>query len=364
MPAADTNYPAVLAITIEDGDILHRGSGVLLHGGRYLLTAAHLFQADTRTTDISLISSTGHTLPAIKRVHRHPEWNTTTYNNDLALIELSQPVNSVTGLSLYRGAVPTGSTFIRAGYGDGSTNPQHIGTNIWDSTGDILNDIYNRQVTPGSQLLYDYDDGTQAHNILGHLAGNEQSSATPTADETIARSGDSGGPGLLNNQVASIASYVIADPKYDSDSDNAGTPGEAAADTYVGHYLPWIDQITGLQTPPVPEQAASVEQQPHEADSINYFLLHSDKTQQHPIRLWYQTLDGTATAGQDYLKASGWVEISAGQQQAAIAIQLLDDAIPEPDETFYLEISDPGGQWLQEPLTTAHTLIDNDLFSG
>ncbi len=248
MISTDSYYPAVLAIATLDGNIIHRGSGVLLAGGKYILTAAHLVAGDSTAADISLGGPGSLGLPGIKNIVVHPDWDPGTYNNDIAIIELEQPITAIEGLDLYRGDALLGQQFVRVGYGDGPDASQHIGTNVYDAPGEVLNDPYARQIPDGSQLLYDFDNGSDQQNMLANFTGYH-SDSTPSDQEVLARAGDSGGPALINGQVAGIASYVVADPSYDVDSDVASSPGEVGADTSIVNYLSWIDGVTGSATP-------------------------------------------------------------------------------------------------------------------
>ena len=57
------------------------------------------------------------------------------------------------------------------------------------------------------------------------------------------------------------------------------------------------------------------------------------------LRVSYSTADGTATAGSDYLAASGTVVLPALSQSAEVHVPVLGDALDEPDETFSLNLS-------------------------
>lgn len=260
MTSIDTYYPAVLAVAALDDDVIHRGSGVLLVGGRYILTAAHLVAGDRSAADVSLSNLDQLDLPAISNIFVHPDWDPARYNNDIAILELAQPVTAIEGLDLYRGSALLGQAFVRVGYGDGPDADQHIGTNIYDAPGEVLNGPYGRDVPDGSQLLYDFDNGTDQQNMLDHFVGYS-SDAQMTVAETLARAGDSGGPALINGQVAGIASYVVADPGYDGDNAIASSAGEVGADTSIASYLGWIDEVTGTAAAEplvVAEEAAGV----------------------------------------------------------------------------------------------------------
>lgn len=56
------------------------------------------------------------------------------------------------------------------------------------------------------------------------------------------------------------------------------------------------------------------------------------------------TIDGTALAGEDYIKLSQEFSMEAGQQEKRITIHVIDDNQWEPDETFFVKLSLPDGQ--------------------
>ena len=75
----------------------------------------------------------------------------------------------------------------------------------------------------------------------------------------------------------------------------------------------------------------------------------------------YQTADGTATAGLDYVANSGTLTIPAGSVTGTVDVVVADDAIAEPKETFFLDLSGVAGASVSNPRATA-TIIDNDGF--
>ena len=54
----------------------------------------------------------------------------------------------------------------------------------------------------------------------------------------------------------------------------------------------------------------------------------------------YATAGGTATAGPDYTSASGKLTFSPGDTSETISVTFNDDAMDEPDETFFVNLSD------------------------
>src|SRR5262249_186405 len=57
------------------------------------------------------------------------------------------------------------------------------------------------------------------------------------------------------------------------------------------------------------------------------------------VTVSYQTADGSAIAGSDYVATSGTVTIPAGTASATISVSLIGDVLFEPSETFYVNLS-------------------------
>lgn len=60
-----------------------------------------------------------------------------------------------------------------------------------------------------------------------------------------------------------------------------------------------------------------------------------------PVTVSYATANGTATAGSDYQAASGTLTIPAGQTSGTVTILVNGDEMSEPDETFFVNLSNP-----------------------
>ena len=72
------------------------------------------------------------------------------------------------------------------------------------------------------------------------------------------------------------------------------------------------------------------------------------------------TVGGTATAGSDYTALSGTVTVPAGATTAAIPVTLIDDTVPESDETVVLTLAPPAGYRVGSPGTHTLTIVDDD----
>ena len=78
------------------------------------------------------------------------------------------------------------------------------------------------------------------------------------------------------------------------------------------------------------------------------------------VTVYYQTSNGTATAGEDYEAASGQVSFAIGQTSKTITIRIFGDTQVESDEQFYVTLSSPVGAVLDDSLSSATSTITND----
>jgi choice-of-anchor B domain-containing protein len=81
----------------------------------------------------------------------------------------------------------------------------------------------------------------------------------------------------------------------------------------------------------------------------------SDQT----VTVNWATADGTATAGLDYVAASGTLTFAPGATVQPIDVTMLSDTIPELPETFFVNLSAPAGATLADAQGVA-TILDND----
>ena len=77
------------------------------------------------------------------------------------------------------------------------------------------------------------------------------------------------------------------------------------------------------------------------------------------ITVDFATADGVALAGEDYLAASGQLTLAPDDRSSQIAVEVLDDALGELDETFSVVLSSPQGASLADAEGEA-TIIDDD----
>ncbi len=79
------------------------------------------------------------------------------------------------------------------------------------------------------------------------------------------------------------------------------------------------------------------------------------------VEVSYDTRDGTAIAGEDYVAVEGGtLTFSAGQTSKTISVTVTNDTLDEDDETFDVVLRDPSNAELAATATATGTIEDND----
>ncbi len=78
----------------------------------------------------------------------------------------------------------------------------------------------------------------------------------------------------------------------------------------------------------------------------------------------YATMNGTATAGSDYVaRALTTVNFAAGETAKSVAVTVIGDMTVEPSETFFVKLSSPTGATILDN-TGAATIVNDDAAPG
>jgi hypothetical protein len=274
IPSSNPNDPAYIVQpgTGLDGVVQilgidnHSCSGSLLITGRHILTVAHCVTDEFGQPDY--ISPSEYTvyfnLPSgkvsipVSQIYIHPEWySDTNYNNDIAILELSQPApESANRYEIYTGFDEIGQTIQKVGYGGVATgnlgqnvesdivSTKRIGLNRYDTFGEFFNKYpYYYNMQPGKQLVYDFDNGLPQNDAFGQEFGIQDLGLG--LSEIGISPGDSGGPAFINGKIAGLTSTSFPSAKAGVDVTNSldSSFGEYASDTRVSVFVDWINQI-------------------------------------------------------------------------------------------------------------------------
>lgn len=367
------------------------GTGVMLYDGQAILTAAHLFAKGTLGTSVQFETSAGTQSLSASKVSVMSSYDPVNTNNDLALVWLNGPAPiTAERYDLYRSSDELGQTMTMVGYGVPGTGTTGVLTNFssapirqkannqFDADAAELKTALGALMTwtplAGTQLVADFDNGSTAQDALGRLINKPGTGLGP--NEGLITPGDSGGPAFINGKIAGIASYVTSLTKGNVNPDIDGTldssSGEVAAWQRVSAYKQAIDQAVRANyadAPTLPRDVKQAVQEGASGASNAYFLLQFTGMRSEPNQLLsvdYTTRDGSAKAGQDYVATHGTLVIYPNENQAVIAVQILGDKIPEPDETFYLDVTHPVGGSFGDGvimLTGMRTIVNDDAFA-
>lgn len=384
-------YDGVVRIRVGD----YYGTGVLLSDGISVLTSAHLFtginNAVSQTQLFFETKTQNKTSVLAESITINPNYNSITTGADLAIVRLSQSAFlDAERYSIYRDDDIKDHTFTMVGYGipgtgsggsetSSSTPVRRMADNTIDGDIDLLNYYLGSELSwrppNGTQFIADFDNGSYTNDAAGRLLNSVH--AGVGAQEGLTTAGDSGGPAFIDNKIVGIASYTaslsIGNVKPDVDTiNNNSSYGEVAAWQKLSYYQEWIDQQQRIHYQNAPTKAQDVIKQVIENNvgtTYAYFLLEFTGVRadfNQILSVDYTTRDGTAVAGEDYIAISDRLKLYPNETQAVIAVEIIGDYYIEPDETFYLDVTNPIGGSFGEgvvTLTAMRTILNDDFIA-
>ena len=338
------------------------GSGVLLFDGKAVLTAAHLFNGSAGTAKVIFESRNGVETLSSSQVVINPDYNSINNNSDLALVWLSQDAPlAAERFGIYRAS---------------NEVPVRIkANNQFDTDIAPLDRFFSEsgqwEANNGKQLAADFDNGLSLNDVLGALIGT--TGLGLGSSEGLISKGDSGGPAFIGSLVAGIASYTgrlsASGAMPDIDNTSNSSFGEVAVWQRVSVYQQWIDQAMRLRYESPPASQAAVQKTVNEGNSGTtpvYFWVQLNGYRFDPnliVSVDYKTRNGTALSGQDYIATQGTLKIYPNENHALVLVEIIADAVPELDETFYLDVFNPVNAVFGEglvQLTAVRTIVNDD----
>ena len=376
-------YDGVVRV-IVDG---YYGSGVLLHDGRAILTAAHLFENLGSQATVQFNTTAGEHFLSATSLLIHPDYDSENSNHDLALIWLATPAPlSADRYTIFRDFDEISQVMTMVGYGltgTGNTGAIQLDTqpartmavNRIEADISALSNIDGMRLSwepaPGTQFIADFDNGLTANDALGVLLGLRDTGEGRR--EGLIAPGDSGGPAFIDHTVAGIASYTtslssfLKDPDIDSSLNSSF--GEIGAWQRVSPYQQWIDQSMRAMYADAPTTRSEVKRNVQELDSgtsIAYFLLEFNGVRESAdqiLEVEFATRDGSAKAAEDYLAVNGTLNLYPNENRAVIPVEIIGDTRKELNEFFFMNVfvpdpDSPGEDTIT--LTAVRTIVDDD----
>jgi hypothetical protein len=90
------------------------------------------------------------------------------------------------------------------------------------------------------------------------------------------------------------------------------------------------------------------------------FVVTLSAPSSEPVTVQYATADGTATAGTDYVSKTGTVTFLPGETNKQITISVKGDKTQEPDETFFVNLSNATGGTIEDGQGLG-TILNDDI---
>ena len=97
-----------------------------------------------------------------------------------------------------------------------------------------------------------------------------------------------------------------------------------------------------------------------EYDENAVFRVTLSETSENDVTVNFETLDGTAHSGRDYVYESGTLTIEMGTSEETITVPVLNDDVVEQEETFIVTLSDPTNATIRDHRGVG-TIISDDM---
>lgn len=208
--------------------------------------------------------------------------------------------------------------------------------NIVSNGFDVTSQGYNLSNDNGSGFLTATGDQINANPKLGDLA-------------------DNGGPTLTYLPLPDSPAIEAGDPAYSgpltTDQRGEGFP------RVLGRIDIGAVELT-LSALSVDDPRVFAEGTPAGPGSTT-FTITLNQASERTVTVNYATADGTAKAGSDYIATSGSLTFAPGETSKTVKVKFIADNIPEPTETFFLDLSSSVGASLAKSRGTA-TIANED----
>jgi probable HAF family extracellular repeat protein len=136
---------------------------------------------------------------------------------------------------------------------------------------------------------------------------------------------DLGGYGLQNATAINNAGQIVGNGPYDPTGNNSPTRAFLLTPQSAATPLVTIGDVTVTEGNTGTRAAT--------------FTVTLSVTSSQPVTVAYATANGTATAGSDYQATSDTLTIPVGQTSGTITVLVNGDRLPEPNETFSVNLS-------------------------
>ncbi|MCC6606747.1 MAG: CSLREA domain-containing protein [Anaerolineae bacterium] len=251
----------------------------------------------------------------------------------------------------------------------------------WDETFLVtLSNATNATISDNQATGTLSNDDTPPSLSIADTSLSEGSSGTKTAVFTVTLAAISGK--TVTVDFATMDETAVAPADYTAQTNSLSfAPGETQKNISVSVVGDTVDEIdeTFLVNLSSPSSATLGDEQARAtlsnddtppSVSINHvtaseggsagFTVSLSQASGKPITVPYSTLANSATAGVDFAVTSGELSFAPGETSQPLTVPVLDDALDEVDETFWVVLSSPTNASLAAEAQGQATITDND----
>jgi hypothetical protein len=188
----------------------------------------------------------------------------------------------------------------------------------------------------------------------------EPGTATPGSDYT-----PSSGTVTFNKRqtVATVTIAVYGDTIDEDDETFALRLSNPGGGAVIARETGTATILDDDEAPPPPSRISVNDVSVNEGSigqSSAVFTVQLDRAASSTVSVGYETGGGTASPGADYALQAGTVTFAPGQASMHVTVPVVADTTDEPDETFELRLTDPGGSVELDDATGVATITDDD----
>ncbi|XP_070776922.1 complement factor D [Enoplosus armatus] len=247
--AAPHSRPYMASIQVPEGEKMNHECGGFVIADQWVMTAAHCLPTGPNGRQVVLgvhsLSEPEETKQTfdILELHNYPNFSTSSYDNDIALIKLDRPFNASEAVKAVE--------YLREGGTNPSTN-EEVDTAGWGSINDLgarpdkLKEVTVEVFSSSRCRRGDYFGRKFTKNMMcAHKLCADPCDQPHRKEDSC--DGDSGGPLLYNGIVVGITS---------NGGSKCGQVRKPGIYTIISHYTEWIDKTMAPQPDATEDQGS------------------------------------------------------------------------------------------------------------
>jgi uncharacterized repeat protein (TIGR01451 family) len=255
------------------------------------------------------------------------------------------------------------------------STPSNVAINDGTATGTITDDDDPPTIAVNDVSVNEGNSGTTPATFTVSLSqqsgkaitvqyATSDDSATQPSDYTTASGTLTLNPGDTSKQATvNVNGDTTVEPNEAFHLDLTAPSNATIADALGIGTITNDDSVTPPATPTLAIGDATVDPEGNSGTKDAQFTVTLSAPAISAVTVGYATADGTATVPGDYTAGAGIVTFAVGESSQTIAIHVVGDTVPEPNETFGVILSLPSGATISDG-NGVGTIVDDDKIGG